>query len=165
MKTSGTSAPNQPDHIYKEDGACVELYANIDDQSAETLALALTRALDAGALDAWFTPIQMKKNRPAVLFTVLARKEDEARFAELILRETSTLGVRVKDCARYTAERDEIVRETVFGSVRYKRKFLDGRLFSERPESDELERIARDTNLPIQSILTELQKSRNDPRE
>lgn len=95
MKTSGTSAPNQPDHIYKEDGACVELCANIDDQSAETLALALTRALDAGALDAWFTPIQMKKNRPAVLFTVLARKEDEARFAELILRETSTLGVRI----------------------------------------------------------------------
>lgn len=142
--------------IKKEADGCVELCANIDDQPAETLAFALTRVLEAGALDAWFTPIQMKKNRPAVLFTVLARKVDEARFAELILRETSTLGVRVRDCSRYVAGRDSVVRETRFGPVRFKRKILDGAVVSERPEYDDLERIARETGLPIGEILKEI---------
>ena len=142
--------------VLKEAGGCVELSANIDDQPAETLAFALSRALDAGALDAWFTPIQMKKNRPAVTFTVLARKEDETRLAELILRETSTLGVRVKECVRYVAGRDCVRQETRFGTVRFKRKILNGKIVSERPEYDDLERIARETGLSIGEILNEL---------
>ena len=104
--------------------ACVEISANIDDQTPETLGYALNRALETGALDAWFTPIQMKKDRPAVCFTVLARKEDEARFAEFILRETTTLGVRVRDVRRYIAEREIMTRETEYGPVRFKQKCI-----------------------------------------
>lgn len=142
--------------IPKSDQDCVELSANIDDQTPETLAYALNRALEEGALDAWFTPIQMKKNRPAVCFTVLAHKRDEARIAELILRETTTLGVRIRDVRRYVAERESVTRETEFGTVRFKRKYLDGELVYERPEYDDLERIAKETNLPLLEISIKL---------
>lgn len=137
--------------------ACVEISANIDDQTPETLGYALNRALETGALDAWFTPIQMKKDRPAVCFTVLARKEDEARFAEFILRETTTLGVRVRDVRRYIAEREIMTRETEYGPVRFKQKFLNGKLVHERPEYDDLERIAKETNLPLLTISNKVQ--------
>lgn len=137
--------------------ACVEISANIDDQTPETLGYALNRALETGALDAWFTPIQMKKDRPAVCFTVLARKEDEARFAEFILRETTTLGVRVRDVRRYIAEREIMTRETEYGPVRFKQKFLNGKLVHERPEYDDLERIAKETNLPLLTISNTVQ--------
>ncbi len=137
--------------------ACVEISANIDDQTPETLGYALNRALETGALDAWFTPIQMKKDRPAVCFTVLARKEDEARFAEFILRETTTLGVRVRDVRRYIAEREIMTRETEYGPVRFKQKFLNGKLVHERPEYDDLERIAKETNLPLLTISNQVQ--------
>lgn len=137
--------------------ACVEISANIDDQTPETLGYALNRALETGALDAWFTPIQMKKNRPAVCFTVLACKEDEARFAEFILRETTTLGVRVRDVRRYIAERSTVTRETEYGPVRFKQKYLNGKLVLERPEYDDLERIAKETNLPLLTISNKVQ--------
>lgn len=137
--------------------ACVEISANIDDQTPETLGYALNRALETGALDAWFTPIQMKKDRPAVCFTVLARKEDEARFAEFILRETTTLGVRVRDVRRYIAEREIMTRETEYGPVRFKQKYLNGKLVHERPEYDDLERIAKETNLPLLTISNTVQ--------
>lgn len=99
----------------------------------------------------------MKKNRPAVCFTVLARKEDEARFAEFILRETTTLGVRVRDVRRYIAEREIMTRETEYGPVRFKQKFLNGKLVHERPEYDDLERIAKETNLPLLTISNTVQ--------
>lgn len=75
--------------------AVITIECNIDDSGGEALGFALERLLGAGALDVWFTPIQMKKNRPAVMLSVLARPEDSQRLAELVLRETSTLGVRI----------------------------------------------------------------------
>ena len=75
----------------------VELACNLDDTTGETLGYVMQALLEAGALDVWFTPIQMKKNRPATKLSVLARPEDADRLAALVLRETPTLGVRQAD--------------------------------------------------------------------
>lgn len=132
---------------------CVELTANIDDQTPESLGFALERLLEAGALDAWFTPIQMKKNRPAIQLSVLARSADESKIAAIILRETSTLGVRVTSYRRYTADRRILTRTTSLGDVRVKQKILDGEIFSEHYEYEDIAALARKLELPIATIL------------
>jgi uncharacterized protein (DUF111 family) len=98
----------------------VELSANIDDMSPALLAHARDRLLAEGALDAWLEPIGMKKGRSATRLCALVPPEDEERFAGLILRETTTLGVRVASYRRYEADRRIETVETSLGPVRVK---------------------------------------------
>lgn len=100
--------------------AVTELRANIDDMTGEALGFAMERLLEAGALDVFFTNIQMKKNRPAVLLTVLCRSKDADRLAAEVLRHTTTFGVRRTDCARYamTVSRESV--DTPYGPIRRK---------------------------------------------
>ena len=85
-----------------------ELKANIDDMTGEALGCAMERLLEAGALDVFYTPVQSKKNRPAVLLTALCKPTDADRLAAEILRHTTTFGVRRTDCQRYAMERCHI---------------------------------------------------------
>src|SRR5579863_4352934 len=96
------------------------LEANIDDSSPQVLGYALDRLLDAGALDASFSPLQMKKNRPGSLLRVIAKPEDQERLADIIFAETSTLGLRVYAAERRVEQRHIIKVETAFGQVRMK---------------------------------------------
>src|SRR5882672_2035349 len=110
------------------------LETNLDDVSGEVLGHFVERALAAGALDVFHTPIQMKKNRPGVLLTVLCAEADADKFTELMLRETSTFGIR-----RYTAERRKLAREfasvrTAYGEVKMKLGKLDGKIVQAAPE-------------------------------
>ncbi len=129
------------------------LECNLDDMTGEALGYALEQLLDAGALDAWFTAIMMKKGRPAVLLSVLCRIEDADRLSELLLRETSTLGVRRRVVERMIAERETIRVETPWGSVRCKVKRLHGVTLSIKPEHDDCARIARERGLPLEQVV------------
>lgn len=83
----------------------VELCCNLDDMTPEDVGFAMERLFDAGALDVWTTPIGMKKNRPGVLLTCMCREDDREAMLRTIFRHTSTLGVRVSVCDRYTLSR------------------------------------------------------------
>jgi pyridinium-3,5-bisthiocarboxylic acid mononucleotide nickel chelatase len=129
------------------------LECNIDDMTGEALGYALERLLEAGALEAWFTPIYMKKNRPGVLLSALCRPEEGDTLAELLLRETSTLGVRRRMVERTIAQRRMVQVETPWGPVRCKVKLLDGRAVSVKPEHDDCARIARARGLPLEAVV------------
>jgi pyridinium-3,5-bisthiocarboxylic acid mononucleotide nickel chelatase len=129
----------------------VVIEANLDDTIPEHLGYAMERLLAAGALDAFFMPIQMKKNRPGTLLGVIARPDDASRLAEVILRETTTLGVRMRRSPRLIAGRRQETVETPFGPVRVKVK-----LFGERaipaPEYEDCAQIARDHDVPLSDV-------------
>ncbi|MHB1357937.1 MAG: nickel pincer cofactor biosynthesis protein LarC2 [Anaerolineae bacterium] len=132
---------------------CVaRLECNIDDMTGEALGFALEQVLSAGALDAWFTPIQMKKNRPAVLLTLLCREEERERFCQLLLAQTSTLGVRWHTLIRSITERAADTVTTPYGAVRRKLKMLDGQVVAIKPEYEDCARLAREQLLPLQVI-------------
>jgi len=103
----------------------------------------------------YFTPIFMKKNRPATKLSVIARLEDELTLSNLILRETSTLGVRVKPIRRHEAERQMVPIETRFGQVPLKLKILDGEVVQTSPEFDTCVKLADQAGVPVAQVLQE----------
>jgi uncharacterized protein (DUF111 family) len=106
----------------------------------------------AGARDVYLTPIQMKKNRPAIMLAVIAYRRDEAALAELILRETTTLGLRVQPIGRYEAQREFRLIPTIFGSLTVKLKILDGTVIQSVPEYDECVRLANENSVSLAAI-------------
>lgn len=128
------------------------LESNIDNMTGEALGWLLDRLLAAGALDASYTPLQMKKNRPGVLLTVLARPEDAGRLAAVILRESATLGVRLRHSQRLKAERREETIETPLGPVRVKLKLIAGAVVSLAPAHDDLRALAAQHSLPLAAV-------------
>ena len=128
------------------------LECNLDDMSGEALGYALERILDSGALEAWYSPVYMKKNRPGVVLSVLSRSEDAARLLDLIMRETTTLGVRRRLVERIVAERQTIIVETRWGPVRCKIKSLEGSAIGLKPEYDDCAEIARQNGIPLAEV-------------
>jgi pyridinium-3,5-bisthiocarboxylic acid mononucleotide nickel chelatase len=128
------------------------LQTNLDDINAEILGRVLKRAFAEGALDVFYTPIQMKKNRPGVLLSVLCAESEADRFAQLILTETTAFGVR-----RHTAERRKLRREfgtveTAYGPVAVKYGKLDGKVVQAAPEFESCKRVADANNLPVKTV-------------
>ena len=138
-------------HDWQTDTITV-LEANLDDLNPEILGHFVEKALAAGALDVFFTPVQMKKNRPGSLLTVLCAEAEADRFCELILRETSTFGVR-----RHLTERRKLVREcatvkTPFGEVQVKFGKLDGKIIQAAPEFESCKKLAEQCAIPLKQI-------------
>ncbi len=129
------------------------LETNIDDSTPEVLAYAQERLFELGARDVWFTPIQMKKNRPGTMLSALVPVDLESEAVRLILRETSTLGVRVRPVSRYEADRKIVTVETTLGQVSVKVKVIDGVIVSVAPEYEDCRKIAMDKDLPLQDVL------------
>ena len=125
------------------------LEANIDDATAEVLAYAMERLLEAGALDVALSPIFMKKNRPGTLLRVIARPEDQERLAALLFAETSTLGLRIYQAERRVQARHTVQVETPHGTVRV--KVSEEGHFA--PEYEDCRRLALATGVPLQQIL------------
>ena len=130
----------------------VLLETNIDDMNPQIYDYVMEKLFAQGALDVWFTHIQMKKNRPAVMLSVLAPGDAESRLAETVMRETSTLGIRVRPIFRHIAGRDIVEIDSTFGKVRVKVKRFQGELLSISPEYDECRRIAAEKNIPLREV-------------
>ena len=125
---------------------------NIDDMTGEMLSYVLEKLLTAGAADAWFTQVQMKKGRPAVMLSVICTEADEEKVARLLLRETSTLGVRVRPVHRWEAMRDVLEFESSLGPAAVKVKRLPGEPPRAAPEFEACRRLAEATGLPLADI-------------
>jgi uncharacterized protein (TIGR00299 family) protein len=133
----------------------VLLEANLDDLLPELVPDAVERCFSAGAIDVWTTPVQMKKGRPGIVVSALARPEVEAAVARALLEHTSTLGVRVADLRRHELEREH--REvTVAGhAVRVKLGLLEGRVVNLAPEHDDCARVAAETGRSVKQVWAE----------
>ncbi len=125
---------------------------NIDDMTPELLAYAHERLLSAGAADVWFAPIQMKKNRPGVMLSLICSEAREAELVSILLRETSTLGVRVRDVSRYEAEREVFEFESSLGPAAVKLKRLPGEEPGISPEFEPCRRLAEAHSLPLADV-------------
>lgn len=128
------------------------LSCNIDNMTGEVLGHLLERLLAAGALDVSYQALQMKKNRPAVLLTLICQVEDTERFAQLVLAETSTLGVRIQQMQRRKAQRSQDHIVTPFGPLLIKVKRLGARVISAAPEYEECRRLAHAHGVPLTEV-------------
>ncbi|HUV88326.1 MAG TPA: nickel pincer cofactor biosynthesis protein LarC [Anaerolineae bacterium] len=135
------------------------LECNLDDTTGETLGYAMERLFAAGALDVWFTPIQMKKDRPGVMLSVLVPPGRTATVAQVVLRETPTLGLRVLPIERMVAERHMREVETPWGKVQVKEKWLNGERAAVSPEYEDCARIAREHAIPLYQVFEAARKA------
>ncbi len=128
---------------------------NLDDCSPQVAAHVLGRLLQAGALDAWFTPIQMKKNRPGVELSVLCAEELRTRIAEMIFKETTAIGLREVPLLRKRLPREWVEVETRWGAVRVKLCRLDGDVVNAAPEFEDARRLSEEHGVPVREVLAE----------
>ena len=128
------------------------LETEIDDLPGEGFGFLMERLLEAGALDVFFIPVQMKKSRPGTLVTVLCRPPQLERLAALLLMESGSLGCRYHLTNRFEAERETIEVETAFGTVRIKRARFQGRPLAAAPEFEDCRRLALAGGVPWREV-------------
>jgi pyridinium-3,5-bisthiocarboxylic acid mononucleotide nickel chelatase len=124
----------------------------VDDLPGEGFGFLMERLLEAGALDVYFTPVQMKKNRPGTLVTLLCRRGQLEQLAGVLLTESGSLGCRYHAAARFEAEREILEVPTAFGNVRIKRARLDGRPLAAAPEFEDCRRLALASGVPWRDV-------------
>ena len=129
--------------------------ANIDDLNAQVFGHLMETALAAGALDIFYTPVQMKKNRPGVLLTLLCATEDRERMTALIFRETTTLGVRYREERREVLSREQVEVKTPYGLIKIKvARAQDGRVVNYAPEFEDCRAAAEQHQVAVREVQT-----------
>jgi uncharacterized protein (TIGR00299 family) protein len=128
------------------------LETNMDDISPQILGHVMERAFDLGALDCYFTPVQMKKNRPGVLLSILCRAPERAALTDLVFSETTTLGIRSYEVERRALQRKIVTVETQYGSIDVKVAQLNGHVLKAMPEYEQCREAARRANVPLRVI-------------
>jgi pyridinium-3,5-bisthiocarboxylic acid mononucleotide nickel chelatase len=136
-----------------ETDTVTRIEANLDDLSPEIVGATMEKLLAVGALDVFFTPIQMKKNRPASLLTVLCEPKDATRLARLVLTETSSFGVRMDDVRRLKLARRFEKVATQFGEVTVKLGLLDGAVVQCAPEFESCRTAADKGDVPLRVVF------------
>ncbi|HYX50354.1 MAG TPA: LarC family nickel insertion protein, partial [Ktedonobacteraceae bacterium] len=149
MGRAGNS--NQQGEVADSDWVAV-IESNIDNMTGELLGALMDKLFVAGALDVNYTPIQMKKNRPAVMLTIICQVEDGNALSELLLSESSTLGVRISQVQRIKAQRVIERIETPLGPILAKVKRLGNRVISATPEYEDCQRIALEKSIPLEDV-------------
>ena len=131
------------------------LEANLDDLNPQVFGYVMDRLFEDGALDAFAVPVQMKKNRPGTLLTVLCRPEDASRLTKLVFSETTTLGVRRRNEMRQTLARRWESVGTPWGEVRIKIASMNGTVTNYAPEYEDCRRIAAEHHVPLKTVMQE----------
>jgi uncharacterized protein (DUF111 family) len=129
--------------------------ANIDDMNPQIFSYVQQKLLKAGALDAFAVPVQMKKGRPGMIFTVLAKAGDVEELSRILLTETTTLGVRMRTEQRRILQREHVTVASCWGPIRVKLGRLDGAIVNFAPEFEDCRAIAESTGVPLKSVLQE----------
>jgi hypothetical protein len=128
------------------------LECEIDDMNPQIFGIVMDRLYAAGALDVFYVPVQMKKNRPGTLLTVIAPPERRSALADIIFRETTTIGLRHSEVDRECLQREIVSVETPIGAVRFKIARRDGRIVNAVPEFDDCARLAAANNLSVKEV-------------
>jgi uncharacterized protein (TIGR00299 family) protein len=147
----GERAASEPGEYW--DAPITAIETNLDDMSPQVYGYFAEQALEAGALDVFSTPAQMKKNRPGLLVTLLAEPQDVSSLIDLIFRETTTIGVRTYEVRRKTLAREFVCVATPFGEVRMKISRLNGVVLNATPEYDDCQKIAVEHGVPLRQVI------------
>jgi uncharacterized protein (TIGR00299 family) protein len=151
--TIGETETLRQDFLNEETISVLE--ANVDDLNPQVFGYVLDRLLEGGALDVFGVPVQMKKNRPGMLLTVLCRPEDASKLSQVIFAETTTLGVRRRDERREILSRRWVTVETRWGSVRMKVAEMNGVVTNYAPEYEDCRLIAAEHRVPLKAVMQE----------
>lgn len=130
----------------------VVIECEIDDMNPQLFGAAMERLYAAGALEVFYVPVQMKKNRPGTLLTVIGTPQTRATLADVIFRETTTIGLRYAEVARECLRREIVPVDTALGPVRFKLAWRDGRIVNAVPEYDDCVALSRSHGLPVKDV-------------
>jgi uncharacterized protein (TIGR00299 family) protein len=130
----------------------VVIECEIDDMNPQLFGVAMDRLYAAGAFDVFYVPVQMKKNRPGTLLTVIAPPERRTALADIIFRETTTIGLRHHEVERECLRREVRNIETPVGAVRFKLAWRDGRIVNAVPEFEDCARLATANNMSVKDV-------------
>lgn len=140
---------NEPTTIYEH---LTLIETNIDDLSPQILGFVMERSFELGALDCWFTPIQMKKNRPATMISILCEAEKKDVLTRLLYTETTTIGVRIKRVERECLDREIVTVSTEFGNIDVKIARLKGKIVNSMPEYENVKGAAIEYGVPFKTV-------------
>lgn len=135
------------------------LECQLDDSTGETLGYVMEKLLAEGALDVYYTPVSMKKSRPGTLITVLSKPENAFGLEDLLLRETSTFGVRKTEWTRRILDREFKKIETLYGEITVKVGMLEGEIIKLSPEFEDVKKAAAAHNVPLREVFLEVQQA------
>jgi len=140
------------------------LACEIDDMNPQIFGAVMDRLHAAGALDVFYQPVQMKKNRPGTLMTIVCAPDRRDALADLVFRETTTIGIRHQEMSRLCLDRELVAVETAYGVVRFKVARRGGEVLNAQPEFDDLARLAGERGVPIKMVQAAAQKAWLDRR-
>jgi uncharacterized protein (DUF111 family) len=140
----------------KESDSLVMIETNIDDMNPEIFDAVMESLFDARALDVYFSSIIMKKNRPATKISVLAEKQEREVLSKILLRETTSFGVRFYEVGRLTLEREIQKLKTSYGIIKIKIGTLDGETVQAAPEFDDCRNAARKKKIPVKKVYDDV---------
>ena len=130
----------------------VVLECEIDDMNPQIFGALMDQLYAAGALEVFYSAVQMKKNRPGTLMTIVARPEQRDTMTEIVFRESTTIGVRYQELVRECLDREMVSVTTPIGAVRFKVARRDGRVLNAQPEFDDLAKLSRERGIPIKDV-------------
>lgn len=156
---------NLPPSFEHMDDQMIKLEVNLDNISGEWLGYVMDLLFEAGANDVFYTPIYMKKNRPAVLLQLLCSQNKLEKIKEILFKETTTLGVRYYPLAVHRLERTFQKVMTEWGTVTVKEGSYKGDIVQTAPEFEDCKKIAQEYNVPLKNVYEEVWKKYIQTRE
>ncbi|WP_100407554.1 nickel insertion protein [Bacillus solitudinis] len=147
------SHPPNEEHI---DDQMLKVEVNLDDISGEWLGYVMDQLFECGANDVFYTPIYMKKNRPGVLVQLLCNRDKLEAIRDILLKETTTLGIRYYPITVFRAERSVRSVETKWGPITVKEGFYNGQVVQRAPEFEECKQIAKTHNVPLKNVYEQV---------
>ncbi len=127
--------------------------ANVDDMNPQLYGFFIDQALAAGALDVTCTAVQMKKNRPGILVSVLCTPEKSDALAQMLFEQTTTIGVRIYEARRKVLERELVSIQTPYGAVKVKVARREGKVLNVAPEYEDCQRLATEKGVPLKQVM------------
>ena len=137
----------------------VTLECEIDDMNPQIFGVLMDRLYAAGALEVFYSSVQMKKNRPGTLMTIVARPGDRETLTELVFRESTTIGIRYQELSRECLDREMVTVSTPVGPVRFKVASRGGQVLNAQPEFDDLAKLSAERGIPIKDLQALAQKA------
>ncbi len=130
----------------------VVLECEIDDMNPQIFGVLMEKLYAAGALEVFYSAVQMKKNRPGTLMTIVARPEQREAMTEIVFRESTTIGIRHQELSRECLDREMVTVTTPLGPVRFKVARRDGRVLNAQPEFEDLAKLSNERGIPIKDV-------------
>ena len=159
LRPSGPQALGASHHALEPSGPrdhsvhrVIVLECEIDDMNPQIFGVLMDQLYAAGALEVFYAAVQMKKNRPGTLMTIVCRPEQRDIMTDIVFRESTTIGVRYQELSRVCLDREMVTVETPLGPVRFKVARRDGRLLNAQPEFDDLAKLSRERGIPVKDV-------------